>query len=180
MLIDLLRQKKEAIHERWLERTLATYRPDTAAFLRQQADPFANPVGHTLKHGTRAILDNLLDGMDPLLHSARLDDILKIRAIQDFTPSEAVSFVFMLKEAILDELAGELRDPRIATEILDFLARIDQLALEAFDIYVRSREKVYELRLGEIRRSARRSLGESGAGPEPPNVIWRGNESGAG
>jgi hypothetical protein len=178
MLIDLLRQKKEAIHERWLERTLATYRPDTAAFFRQQADPFANPVGQTLERGTRAILDELLGDLDPGRVCSSLDDILKIRAIQDFTPSQAVSFVFMLKQAIVDELPGELQDPAIAQELLAFETRIDQLVLFALDVYTNSREKVYELRLGEIRRGARRSL--EGSGPEPPRVVWRRGESGAG
>jgi hypothetical protein len=177
MLRELLQRKKAAIGERWLDKTLSTYRSDTATFLKRQKDPFANPVGQTLNHGTRALLDELLDGMDPTSLRFHLEDIIKIRAIQDFSPSEAVSFVFLLKLAIREELALELEDPRIAAELLDFEIRIDQLALFAFETFTRCREKVFELRLGEIRRGTVRSMSESE--PEPP-ANWHGNGSGAG
>jgi hypothetical protein len=37
--------------------------------------------------------------------------------------------------------------------------RIDRLALLAFDCYMKCREKIYEIRLGELRRRAKEGVG---------------------
>jgi len=146
MLRESLRERKTAIGERWLASLLATYGEDTAAFFKQGPNRFANPVGQTYAEATRAVLDEFLGGMDPAVLCTHLEEIIQIRAIQEFTPAQAVSFVFMLKDAIREEIGGDESGLR---EIED---RIDQLALFAFDIYVKRREQVYGLRLSEIRK----------------------------
>ncbi|MBU0740763.1 RsbRD N-terminal domain-containing protein [bacterium] len=148
---DLLQKKKKAIGERWLASLLATYGEDTAAFLRQQKNRFANPVGRTFADASRAILDEVLDGMDAANLCAHLEEIIKIRAIQEFSPAAAVSFVFLLKDAVREEIGDAAREPDILVELHEIETRIDQLALFAFDIYVKRREQVYSLRLREIR-----------------------------
>ena len=152
-MIERLQQRRAAIHERWLGRTLETYPPDAAVFLKRQRNPFANPVGQTVAAGTRVILDSVLDGADPGTIRSHLEEILKIRAVQEFSPAVAVGFLFLLKDAIRDELASEefAAGDRLELEQLD--ARIDRVALLAFDIFVQCREKVYELRLAEVRRN---------------------------
>mgnify|MGYP001825790023 CR=1 FL=1 len=151
VLIDLLQRNKTAIKERWLEETLASYRPDSAAFFQHQNDPFANPVGQALKDEAGAIVDGLFAAADPCDLCCHLEEIVKIRAIQEFTPAEAVSFVFLLKDAIRAELGDELTTPGARDELTALEDRIDQLVLFAFDIFVKWREKVYSLRLREIR-----------------------------
>lgn len=152
-LADLLQEKKAAIADRWLKEIYATYPKDVSHFLRREKDRFANPAGHALRAGTRAILDGVLEGMEAEKVCRHLDDVLKIRAIQEFTPSRAVSFVFLLKKAVRAELGKAAGDPRLAAELAGFEEGIDQVALFAFDIYVRNREKVYELRINEVKRS---------------------------
>lgn len=151
VLADLLQNNSSAIKERWLERTLASYRQDSSGFFMQQKDRFANPVGQTLATETAALVDCLLAEADPGDLCLHLEEIVKIRAVQEFTPSEAVSFVFLLKDTMRDVLAGELTSKQLRSEMTAFEDRIDQLALFAFDIFVKWREKVYSIRLREIR-----------------------------
>ena len=151
----LLREKKGAIGRRWLEDTLASYAPETGAFLGRGKDRFANPVGHTLSAGTKGVFESLLEGMDPAGICRHLDEMIRIRAIQDFTPSQAVSFVFLLKQAVRAELGNEAGNSRLMAELEEFDARVDQIALLAFDIFVRCREQVYELRVNEVKRSVK-------------------------
>jgi len=151
VLDELLQRNSGAIKERWLERTLASYRQDSAGFFRQQKDRFANPVGQTLAAETGALVDNLLSRSGAAELCLHLEEIVKIRAIQEFTPSEAVSFVFLLKDTVREVLADELSEKGLRSELLAFEDRIDQLALFAFDIFVKWREKVYSLRVREIR-----------------------------
>ncbi len=151
MLADLLQRNSAAIKERWLERTLASYRQESAGFFLQTKDRFANPVGQTLATATEALVDCLIEGADAAEFCLHLEEIVKIRAVQDFTPSEAVSFVFLLKDSIREELQGDLSDPRLLAELVALEDRIDQMALFAFDIFVKWREKVYSLRVREIK-----------------------------
>ncbi|GAG33495.1 unnamed protein product, partial [marine sediment metagenome] len=131
------------------------------AFKRQK-DPFANPVGHSLRVGTRRIFEALLRGMDlgkgdlgkMDVEKIRQDlhEMVKIRAVQQFSASEAVGFIFHLKEAVRAQLAEAVKDPRFSDELAQLDGQIDRVALAAFDLFVQCREQVYELRVNEVKR----------------------------
>ena len=167
---SLLQEKKTAIVERWLGYALATYAPETSAFFGRGRDQFANPVGHALRTGTQAVFESLLDGIDAEEVCRHLEEIIKIRAIQDFSPSQAVSFVFLLKKAVREELGKETIDALLAAELEGFDGSVDQIALFAFDIYARCREQVHELRVNEVNRSVAaimQRFNDSGPDPAP-------------
>ena len=94
--------------------------------------------------------------------------IIRIRAIQNFSPSQAVAFVFFLKTVIRDALEGEIRQSGIKEELLIIETRIDQLALLAFDQYMACREKLYDLKANELRRQTHRLLQRAKIIGEPP------------
>jgi hypothetical protein len=151
-LRDRLRERSSAIAGRWLGDTLNTYSGDASAAFKRQKDPFANPVGHALRVGLNAVVAALVEGEEPDEICPHLDEIIRIRAIQEFAPSEALSFVFLLKEATRAELGKAVGEPSVAAELAEFEGRIDRIGLLAFDSYVASREKVYQLRVNEVKR----------------------------
>jgi hypothetical protein len=167
-----LRDNRDAILDRWLRATMDTYAKDTSSFLGREKDRFANPVGHSLRTGTRGILDGLLEGVNAEEICRHLNEIIKIRAIQDFAPSRAVSFVFLLKDAIRAEL-GRDGIQRFSSELTQIDAEIDQVALFAFDIYSRCREQVTELRINEVKRSVA-AIMQRYAGVDPDSDIISG------
>ena len=150
---QLLQEHQDAIVKRWLEAALATYPAESAAAFRRQQDPFANPVGHSLRAGTRGIFEALLDGMDAERIRQHLREIIKIRAVQQMSASQAVAFVFLLKQAVRAELPDVVSDPQLALELAKLEGQIDRIALAAFDLFVQQREQVYELRVNEVKRS---------------------------
>ena len=160
--LDRLSERKPSILRRWHELTAATYPRDTAAFLLSKKDPFNNPVGQRIALGVDAMFDNLVSGQAPEEARRFLEDIIKVRAVQDFTPARAVGFVLLLKQAVREEFSGQWKDetPRgLAVEdLLTFESRIDDLALLAFDLFMGCREKLYELRADEIRNRTHRLL----------------------
>jgi hypothetical protein len=166
-----IRDRSAAIAERWLRDTLATYSERASAAFGQQQDPFANPVGHALRIGTRAVVDALVEEREPGEICQLLDDVVRIRAIQEFSSSQAVSFVFLLKEALRAELGKkDSTDPSISAELARLEVRIDQIVLGVFDIYVHYRTQLYELRVNEVKRSVARLLQKNGCGfPAPSN-----------
>lgn len=150
-LKNLLIQKKAVILKRWCDMILETYPPDAAEFFKEEGNRFANPVGYTLLGEIEPLYRELLEGLDAEKISPFLDRIIRIRAIQDFSPSEAVAFVYFLKKVIREELASEIRERRFYEDLLKFDSRIDELALIAFDTYMQCREKIYEIRVDEAR-----------------------------
>ncbi len=180
-LRQLLHDKRDAIARSWLEGILATYPGNSAALFAREKDRFANPVGHSLRVGTEGILDAVLDGADVEELRKHLHEIIKIRAIQQFAPSQAVEFILRLKEVLRAELGGAVADPELSAELAVFEAQIDRLALVAFDTYVECREKVYELRLNEVKRQVSWIVGKvNRQSPDPELVQIRRKRSAEG
>lgn len=145
-----LELKSVPILSKWYQLILDTYPADTAGFLQHEGDRFLNPVGCIISQETKTIFDELVHGMDLEKLRASLDQIIRIRSVQDFSPSEATCFIFMLKQAVREELGSEIAKNPVSLELVDFESRIDKLALLAFDIYMLCREKVFEIRVNEV------------------------------
>jgi len=150
-LTDLLIQKKSRIVDGWLRVIYESYAAQTAIFLEKDKDRFDNPVGASISQGIKGLYEALLAEMDTDRVLAFLDEIIKIRAIQDFSPSQALAFIFRLKNVIREELAKELRAEDLSGEFLELESRIDGLALLGFDVYTKRREKLCEVRVNEIK-----------------------------
>jgi hypothetical protein len=158
-LKKLLQERKTTIVKKWFDTVAETYPDDTSRFIKKQKAQFTNPVGYTISDGLEHLFDGLLQGMLQDKVSAFLDSIIRIRAIQDFTPSEAVAFVFRLKKVIRQELGDDiLKQQGIPEELSTLDSAIDDLALYAFDIYMKCREKIYELKANEARNLTFRLL----------------------
>ena len=150
-LADLLSQKKAAILERWLHLLLDSYPAETSGFLKKEKDPFNNPLAFRLSQGLKGVYESLLQdtARDQIL--ASLDDVISIKALQNFSPSQAVAFIFLLKPVIREALAPELKEAQLADECLEVESRIDGLALLCFEVYMQRREKLCELRINEVK-----------------------------
>jgi len=167
-LKELLQDNENAILQRWFDDAMGTY-PDmaVAAFSRQK-DPFANPVGHSLRVGTQGIFATLLEGPDDAKIRECLLEIIRIRAVQEISPAAAVGFVFGLRRAIRAELAPAINDAALSSELAKIEDQIECIALAAFNIYVECREQVYELRVNEVKRQVSWVVDKmNGHDPEP-------------
>ena len=152
---DILTEKRSVILGRWFDSIVDGYPADTAKFIKGQKDRFANPVGSTILKGIEDIFDEILAGGDKERVSEFLDNVVRIRAVQDFTPSESVSFIFLLKKIIREELKSGQYEP---DELVSFEAEIDSLALLSFDIFMKCRERLFEVKMNEFRNMTNRLL----------------------
>jgi hypothetical protein len=148
-LEKVLAKKRNAIVGDWFDMVAKTYAPDTAQFLKRNKDPFSNPVGGYLSKGLAGLFDQLLTGMDREAVRTLLDPIVRVRAVQNFTPSQATAFVLVIKKIVRTHLKSELKKGRGMDDLLDFEAQVDAMSLFAFDIYMECREKIYELKANE-------------------------------
>ena len=169
-LENILEQKKALVLKKWFERIVQTYPADTSNFLKTQKDPFANPVGGTFSRGLDALLDLLVKGWDTETVASFLDPMIRIRAVQDFSPSQAVAFIFSLKQVVRELLSKEIKEGRFLNELPFFESKIDDLGFMAFDIYMECREKLYQLKANELRNRTFSAFERAGLISKIPDV----------
>ena len=151
VLEKLLLQNKTAILKRWFDLILETYPADTATLMRKEQNQFRNPVGATISREIETLFKQLCEGVQNGECRTSLDAILKIRSVQDFSPSKAVEFIFQLKKAMEETLKSEICREQNIEAWRALQSRIDALALQAFDIYMDCREKICEIRVHQAR-----------------------------
>jgi hypothetical protein len=175
---DLLLEKKSTILTKWFDKIIESYPADSTNFLRTQKNQFANPVGSTIREGINDLFDVLVQGADLEVVYPFLNDIIRVMAVQGFTPSQAVLFVFLLKPLIRDTVGKEMRDHSISEDVVLLESRIDEVALLSFDIFMKSRERIYEIKADEVKRMTFRLLQRANlvcevqeTEPDPDTVI---------
>ena len=171
-LRDLLLQKRSLIIKNWLDSILNTYPSDTKMFLKKRNNRFTNPVGHILAGETENLYDYFLDEgeTDREKLSQILDRIIRIRSIQDFSPSRSIFFIHLLKDIIKEELIEEIRENDLFEDLLKFYEKIDNAVLIAFDIYAKCRETLYEIKAEQAKKQVSGLLRRAGLVCELPEL----------
>ena len=151
----ILSDKKPDILDRWCILVRETYPAQTATMLGKVEDRFANPVEHFIRDMTGSALDHLLGEAD--LESVRegIDRLIRIRTVQDFTPSQAAGVMFLVKRIVREDYGTIIRERGLEWELLEWESEVDRVALLAFEVYTVCLSTLYEIRVREIRnRSA--------------------------
>ena len=158
MITEILNNKKEAIVRKWIDLILNSYPAEAANFLKLKKNQFGNPIGHTITINAEKIFDELINDCDFEKIKFLLDEIIKIRAVQNFFPSQALGFLFDLKKTIRDEFSIELAEKAISDELSKLDLLIDQMVLIGFDLYMGLREKIFKIRVNEIKSKSYKAV----------------------
>jgi hypothetical protein len=134
-----------AILDAWIEKTIQIYPEQARNSISRGGERFRNPVGFTIRESLAKLLQELAGEMDAGRTSEALDGLVRLRAVQDCTPAEAVCFVFLLRQIIREQGARD--------QFPDLERRIDEMALMTFDQYVKCREDLALVRINEAKRA---------------------------
>jgi hypothetical protein len=156
-LRQLFSVHRTAIVERWRDEVLGTYPSDGASFFRTEHDGFRNPVGNAVLHSLEVLFDHLAGTADEQAAGKALDDLVRIRAVQGFTPARALGCLLKVKAIVREEVGDEA-----TSDLIAFEAHVDELLLRAFDTFVTCREKVFSLRVQEARAQVFSLLRQAG------------------
>ncbi|MBU4261983.1 MAG: RsbRD N-terminal domain-containing protein [Proteobacteria bacterium] len=148
-LEKLLHGKKVEILEKWEDTILSSFSPDAYHIFKKQKDPFANPIGHKVRTGLAELYDVLCEPSNKEILTPDLTQLIKMRAVQQVSAADAVSFIFKLKGIVRKELLKKGM-AELYIEWLAFDARIDAAALVIFDMFMASKEQVYQVRVNEF------------------------------
>jgi len=152
-LRQLISDRKSEIGPRWQQLVLETYPPDSFNFLKKQQDRFANPIGHAVEEMVSGVLDGLASGADTEELRTAIYPVIQVRAVQGFSPSQAMDAVLLLKRAVYEAMGTELLEAGKCSELLSVDAKVDELLQIAFDIYSDCRERIHEIRTDEVKRN---------------------------
>jgi hypothetical protein len=152
MLDRVIVDHRDQILKCWISSVIDAYPEETAKFLRSKPDQFANPVGASIRESLTELLDGLIVGVEPRELTSALDRVIRIRAVQEYSPSDSLGFVFALK-GLAKEVIGETGvEGARSLAVLD--SRIERLGMQAFDVYMTCREQMWAIRAREIRNQS--------------------------
>jgi hypothetical protein len=146
---EALKNHREKIINRWVEYTLSTYK--SSAFFLKEKDQFANPVGGNIRQALEKLFVLFAGSEDPERAIAPLEQIMRIRSVQEFTPSQAVAPIHAVKHITREILAADKETCELVNALYDFEFAVDIAVLAAFDIYMQCRERLYMVRIQEIK-----------------------------
>jgi hypothetical protein len=146
---DALAGKKKDILALWIERTLDSY--TSPSFFKKATDPFANPVGSNIATGLTHLFEALQEGKGLESYTKPLDQVVRIRAVQEFTPGQAVAPILELKWVIKQVFSADKGTQALLGGLDTLDCEIDRMALAAFDVYSECREQLYRNRVAELK-----------------------------
>lgn len=152
-LAEIFSSRKDGMVKQWTDLVFATYPFNTTGFRLTSQDPFANPVAQMTRDALNVLYDAVAGGdIEEQNIRASLEMLVKLRAVQQFSPSKAMGIFYLLKPLMREQVLTQLHDEASKKHYLDAESRLDSLVLLAFDIFVQAREVVSENRIQEIRK----------------------------
>lgn len=151
---DLLIEKKPQIIKKWFDSIAdisKTSALETSPFLKNLKKQFNHPAKSMIIEGMEGIFDGIINDSDIEKTAPFLDSIIRLRAVQDITPSKAVSFTTILKKTIRDELSDDIRKHQLFEQLQEIESKIDMFTYLSFDIYMECREKLFNIRTKEVK-----------------------------
>ena len=157
-IAELIDRQKVDILKNWHQSIINTYPKGASNFLNETKNKFANPIGYTINKSLPSILDAVI--YNDLSEAAKnsLDAIIRIRAVQDFEPSQALSFINSLKAIIYSEISGDIKTDKDFLEVLKLEKIFNTIFDFSINLYVSFREKVYEIKANEQMRTFEKML----------------------
>ncbi len=149
-LRKLLENKKREIVDRWVKAIHNSYPAQTAEFLKKEPNKFANPLGSTIQETVFPLFDQLCGDRNPVELKRLLDNLVRIRSVQEFSPASAVQVIFFLKDAVRQELLKDIEKSGLWRDYLDFESEIDRFASLAFDVYMECRERIWRIKMDDL------------------------------
>ncbi len=148
-LAEAFRNYEDKIVDQWVDYTLSSYKSST--FFKKGPDKFSNPVGGNTRESLGKLYKLLTKNADPKEFVAPLDQIMRIRSIQEFTASEAVAPIHAVKHITREIFAKDSERKQFIADLYDFEFSVDLAVLAAFDLYSQCRERLYKVRIKEIK-----------------------------
>lgn len=151
---QLMQKNHETLLNAWFEQVIGAYPAEAHKYFAKVKNDFTNPVGSNIHRNLGHLLAELSGERDGDALYRHLEMILRIRAVQDMKPSRAVAFLFAFKSILRNQFRQEIVSGQISQGDLDDMdSTLDSLGLTGFDLYVESKQMIYDLRIKQIKET---------------------------
>lgn len=148
-LQEALWNYRENIVNKWVDYTLSTY--ISSEFFKKEKDKFANPTGGLVRDALSSLFLLLREQKEDTDYKKAVEPLLLLRSIQEFLPSQAVAPINAVKHITREVLEKDKETKELVNQLYDFDFAVDLAMLAAFDQYMASRERLYQVRMDEIK-----------------------------
>lgn len=145
-----LSENKETIIDEWFKFIINSYPNESGKFLIKKTEKITNPIGYMIAKGIEDVFDGLFIEKSELKVEAGLDELIKLRAVQEFSASQAIGFIFQLK-SIVRMICKKTKSDVKDSVLLEVDSIVDDLILKAFDMFMSTRERLYEIKSNEVK-----------------------------
>lgn len=98
----------DSIVDAWFSKAIEIYPRSVHGGMTRISDRFRNPVAFSLRESLAILAKEVAGDMDIDVITAALDQIVRIRAVQECAPAEAVGFAAQLSDVIREQHAEAL------------------------------------------------------------------------
>lgn len=147
-LIEKIESNSEFILELWFEKLISVFPETSLKYIRKHNEQFTNPIGFNLFNNLQVLLDCFLKNdnkSDNFLTS--LEEVIKLRLIQDISPFEKANIYKPLREIILNKFSPALNKEELI-EIYDYFQKFEETS---FNKYLEIQELIFDIKKEEIR-----------------------------
>ncbi len=148
-LQEALWNYRETIVDKWVDYTLSTYLH--SEFFKREKDKFSNPTGGTVRDSLSSLFLLLREHKPDTDYQKAVEPLLLLRAVQEFSPSQAVAPLNAVKHITREVLEKDKETKEFVNQLYDFEFAVDLAMLAAFDLYMICRERLYQVRIDEIK-----------------------------
>ena len=146
---DVIDKKRTSILKSWFNAIVESYPEGAGKYLNNTKNKFSNPIGYTIEHALPPILDAVIRCDVNKAAEKSLDDIIRIRAVQEIEPADALNFINFLRAIIISEISSYINTNSGLNEFLLLEKTFESMTNYAFNSYVKFREKIYEIKANE-------------------------------
>jgi hypothetical protein len=154
--------KKDKILDDWLKHLMLHYDYNKLDYLEKEKDPFLNPVKYIFTSALESIFAYIFDGEELEAVYQNIEKLIKLLALNGPKASEALGPFVFFKHYINALFMSSFSLEEKMEEYNEIMNIFDNLLLKIFDMYVQCREKIYEVRINEIKRMTFPLLERSG------------------
>jgi len=155
---ELIGKNFDTILQKWNQSIIDSYPQESGKYLLENKNKFSNPVGYTIENSLKPILEAVKDMSFDEKAKKSLDDIIRIRAVQDFSPSDALGFIKSLRAIIISELSSNIDYSPGKGDFLKLDRIFDEISSFSIDTYVDLRERIFRIKSNETRNGFERMI----------------------
>lgn len=148
----LLEKHRAAVTARWRRLMAGDAAAWNGDFIAGPVDEFGNPAGAIISRAATAIFDMLTTAPGGEESYGAIDELMRLRAVQDLPAREALGFLSRLESEYLETLEAQGCGDLSSEERAYLASKLDEMVHEFRARYARCRERIDYLRTRERER----------------------------